>query len=63
MNACVSHGVNQLYIIGGDGTHRGANKLAQEALRRKIKMTVACVPKTIDNDIGVIDKCVLFECF
>jgi len=56
MQACMNRGVNQLYIIGGDGTHRAADAIQHEARRRKIKMTVACVPKTIDNDIGVIDR-------
>ena len=33
-------GVNQLYIIGGDGTHKGANALSQEAVKRKLALTV-----------------------
>jgi len=56
MQSCMNRGVNQLYIIGGDGTHRAADIIQQEARKRRIKMTVACVPKTIDNDIGVIDR-------
>ena len=56
MQACMNRGVNQLYIVGGDGTHRAADIIQQEARRRRIKMTVACVPKTIDNDIGIIDR-------
>lgn len=52
MQACMNRGINQLYIIGGDGTHRAADLIQHEARKRKIKMTVACVPKTIDNDIG-----------
>eukprot|EP00808_Paulinella_micropora_P025021 g1741.t1 len=54
-------GVNQVYVIGGDGTHRGADALAAEALKRKLKMTVACVPKTIDNDIAIIDRSFGFD--
>jgi 6-phosphofructokinase 1 len=56
MQACMNRGVNQVYIVGGDGTHRAADAIQHEARKRKIKMTVACVPKTIDNDIGVIDR-------
>eukprot|EP00457_Paulinella_chromatophora_P004438 gb/GEZN01004450.1/.p1 GENE.gb/GEZN01004450.1/~~gb/GEZN01004450.1/.p1 ORF type:complete len:514 (+),score=64.69 gb/GEZN01004450.1/:37-1578(+) len=59
--AFIDNGVNQVYVIGGDGTHRGADRLAAEALRRKLKMTVACVPKTIDNDIGIIDRSFGFD--
>ena len=31
MQACIDKGINQLYIIGGDGTHRAADVLYQEA--------------------------------
>jgi len=55
MDAVESKGLNQLYIIGGDGTHRGAIELAQEGVKRGLKLTVTGIPKTIDNDIGVID--------
>ena len=54
-------GVNQLYIIGGDGTHKGANAISHEAVKRKMLLTVCCVPKTIDNDIAFIDKSFGFE--
>jgi len=61
LDALIEHGVNQLYIIGGDGTHRGADKLDLAARKRGIKMTVAGVPKTIDNDIGIIDRSFGFD--
>ena len=48
--------VNQLYIVGGDGSHRAANDIFLEIQRRGLKVVVATVPKTIDNDIGVIDR-------
>ena len=44
--------VNQLYVIGGDGTHRGAYKLAELCWEKGVDVSVAGVPKTIDNDIG-----------
>ena len=56
LNACQQKRVNQIYIIGGDGTHRAANALYLETRKRGLKMTVAGIPKTIDNDIGVIDR-------
>lgn len=61
LNAVSEFGINHLYIIGGDGTHRGANKIAEEAIKRKLRLVVACIPKTIDNDIGVIDKSFGFD--
>jgi len=53
--------VNQLYVCGGDGTHRGAHKIATECLRRNLNVAVAGVPKTIDNDIGLIDRSFGFQ--
>ena len=44
--------VNQLYVIGGDGTHRGAYKLAELCWEKGVDVSVAGLPKTIDNDIG-----------
>ncbi|KAI3700240.1 hypothetical protein L2E82_44861 [Cichorium intybus] len=54
-------GINQVYIIGGDGTHRGAAVIYQEVRRRGLKAVVAGLPKTIDNDIPVIDKSFGFD--
>ena len=42
---CAARGVNQLYIIGGDGTHRGAQKVFEEAARRQLPLAVAAIPK------------------
>lgn len=42
-------------VIGGDGTHRGASVMQEEVARRKLKICIAGVPKTIDNDIPLID--------
>jgi 6-phosphofructokinase 1 len=47
IDTCVKFEINQLYIIGGDGTHRAAHILYQESRARKLKMTVVGVPKTI----------------
>ncbi|KAG6549285.1 hypothetical protein Mapa_009271 [Marchantia paleacea] len=49
-------GYNQLYVIGGDGTMRGAVTIADEITRRNLKITMTAIPKTVDNDIGIIDK-------
>jgi len=56
LNKLESYGINMLYIIGGDGTHRGAYRLYQHAKAREKKMIIAGIPKTIDNDMGVIDS-------
>ncbi|PIN05038.1 Pyrophosphate-dependent phosphofructo-1-kinase [Handroanthus impetiginosus] len=54
-------GINQVYIIGGDGTQKGAAAISKEVERRGLKVAVAGIPKTIDNDIAVIDKSFGFD--
>ncbi|CAD6337671.1 unnamed protein product [Miscanthus lutarioriparius] len=54
-------GINQVYVIGGDGTQRGAGVIFEEVRRRGLKVSVAGIPKTIDNDIPVIDKSFGFD--
>ncbi|XP_019184891.1 PREDICTED: ATP-dependent 6-phosphofructokinase 3-like isoform X2 [Ipomoea nil] len=54
-------GINQVYIIGGDGTQKGAAAIYEEVRRRGLKVSVAGIPKTIDNDIPVIDKSFGFD--
>jgi 6-phosphofructokinase 1 len=51
-----SHGINQLYVIGGDGTHRGANAISEECIARHLNVSVTGIPKTIDNDVDIIDR-------
>ena len=53
--------INQLYIIGGDGTHRGADKIASEVICRNLNISVIGIPKTIDNDIDLIDRSFGFQ--
>ncbi|XP_010275417.1 PREDICTED: ATP-dependent 6-phosphofructokinase 6 isoform X2 [Nelumbo nucifera] len=54
-------GINQVYIIGGDGTQKGAAAIFKEVEKRGLKVAVAGIPKTIDNDIAVIDKSFGFD--
>ncbi|XP_024377287.1 ATP-dependent 6-phosphofructokinase 6 isoform X2 [Physcomitrium patens] len=54
-------GFDQVYIIGGDGTQKGANAIHEECKRRGLKVAVAGIPKTIDNDLDVIDKSFGFD--
>lgn len=49
-------GINQLYVIGGDGTHRGANLISDECMKRGLNISVVGIPKTIDNDVDIIDR-------
>jgi 6-phosphofructokinase 1 len=56
IDALVSAGVGVLFTIGGDGTFRGALALHQEIRRRGLDIGVIGVPKTIDNDIPLVDQ-------
>ena len=54
--------VNIFFSIGGDGSHRGLKALAEELNRRgEKKIILAGIPKTIDNDIPLIDRSFGFE--
>ncbi|HBC86701.1 MAG TPA: ATP-dependent 6-phosphofructokinase [Lentisphaeria bacterium] len=48
--------VNMLFCIGGDGTLKGAHAIAQEAMKRKLNLSVIGIPKTIDNDISYMHR-------
>jgi len=53
--------INILFCIGGDGTLRGAHAIHEEINKRKLKISVSGIPKTIDNDIDLIQKSFGFE--
>ena len=53
--------INMLFILGGDGTQRGALEVAEEIEKRSLKVAVIGVPKTVDNDLLFIDKSFGFD--
>lgn len=53
--------VGILFTLGGDGTLRGTHEIYREIERRKLKIAVIGIPKTIDNDISFISKSFGFE--
>ncbi len=54
-------GIDILFVIGGDGTIRGAISIAEEVARRGKKISVIGIPKTIDNDIMFADQSFGFQ--
>jgi 6-phosphofructokinase 1 len=48
--------IQQLFIIGGDGTHRGAYAISEACIANNLNVAVAGIPKTIDNDVDYIDR-------
>lgn len=53
--------VNILFVIGGDGSMRGAMGIASEVAARELLISVVGIPKTIDNDIPFIDQSFGFQ--
>ena len=49
-------GIELLFIIGGDGTLRGAHDLNTAIKKRGLQISVIGIPKTIDNDICGIEQ-------
>ena len=54
-------GINHMYCVGGDGTHRGIKAMAERLRKLKYRISLVGIPKTIDNDICVIDKTFGFD--
>ena len=48
--------INVLFVLGGDGTLRGASELVNAIKKRKLHISIIGVPKTIDNDISGIEQ-------
>lgn len=61
VDTLVSLRVDMLFTIGGDGTLKGSDAIGKEIERRGLHIAVAGIPKTIDNDIDLIDKSFGFE--
>ncbi len=53
--------VRLLFTVGGDGTLRGSQAIAEEIKRRGIKIGVVGIPKTIDNDISFVEQSFGFD--
>ncbi|MDP5082382.1 MAG: ATP-dependent 6-phosphofructokinase, partial [Winogradskyella sp.] len=61
VDTLVANDIDILFAIGGDGTLKGANAIGTEIIKRGLKIAVAGIPKTIDNDVDIIDKSFGFE--
>jgi 6-phosphofructokinase 1 len=53
--------VGILFMVGGDGTLMASKQIADEILTRKLKISVICIPKTIDNDIFLVSRSFGFD--
>ena len=48
--------IDMVFFIGGDGTHLGMIELSKIFKARKKKIILVGIPKSIDNDLPIIDK-------
>lgn len=53
--------ISCLFVIGGDGTMRAASRIVDEIARRKVRISVIGIPKTIDNDINFVSQTFGFD--
>ena len=61
INTLLHYGVDILFTIGGDGTQRGSRDIVNKLKERNIPISVVGIPKTIDNDISLIQRSFGFE--
>ncbi len=53
--------VDIFFCIGGDGTMRATELITEEISKRKLEISVIGIPKTIDNDLNLVDKTFGFD--
>jgi 6-phosphofructokinase 1 len=53
--------IGLLFMIGGDGTLRAADKIADKISERNLKISIVGIPKTIDNDIHLVSRSFGFD--
>ncbi|MDF9717450.1 ATP-dependent 6-phosphofructokinase [Nocardioides sp. ChNu-99] len=61
VDTLVEHAIDILFVVGGDGSMRGAHALSEECARRGLPIAIVGVPKTIDNDIPHIGQSFGFQ--
>jgi 6-phosphofructokinase 1 len=61
VDALQARDIQILFTIGGDGTQRGALALCREIDRRGLAIAIVGLPKTIDNDLNLVEKTFGFE--
>ena len=53
--------LNMIFTIGGDGTQHGTLDIAEEIDKRKLKVAMIGIPKTVDNDFALIQRSFGFD--
>jgi 6-phosphofructokinase 1 len=53
--------ISILFLVGGNGTMRAASAVQAEIERRRLRIAVVGIPKTIDNDISFVSRSFGFD--
>lgn len=53
--------INILFCVGGEGTMRAASQIANLINEKNLKIAIVGIPKTIDNDLDLIQKSFGFD--
>ena len=61
VDALIAHDINMLFVIGGEGTMKAAMKISEEVHKRRARIAIIGVPKTIDNDINLVTSSFGFD--
>ena len=61
VDSIAHRGISHLYAIGGNGTQKGLFEINKEIKKRGLCVSVVGIPKTIDNDLCIIDKSFGFD--
>ncbi len=61
VDTLVLHGINMLFVVGGDGGMRAATYISEAIRARGLDIAVIGVPKTIDNDLPFTDQSFGFQ--
>jgi 6-phosphofructokinase 1 len=52
-------GVDMVFVVGGNGGNAGANAIQCECEEQGVVCSVVGIPKSIDNDILLVQLCTL----
>lgn len=61
IDTLIEEKINILFCIGGDGTMRAAEEIARQITQRNLMISIIGIPKTIDNDLNLIQKSFGFD--
>jgi len=61
VNTLEKMNIGILFMIGGDGTLMAATKITDVIKKRRFKISVIVIPKTIDNDVFMVSRTFGFD--